>query len=200
MTSKNTVQKTLTRMKDIQEEVELAKERFRKGEPAIPIIDPREPIVDQLIENLTIIKAQQKNVIIMQYAIIGEMLLSRATSLPSGMWSSEEDLMKFIAEVFKGEFESILYLRNMTPSSFKKLQERERKELLKSQKRKLKLEGHDPKELPRNKKRRISDADTTDTFQEWLDGNLEFLDGLLAPVEGSGTDLISAAPDYGTDA
>jgi hypothetical protein len=190
--------RTLTRIKEIKEEVEAAKERFRKREPVIPVINPREPIAEQLLDNLTIIKAQQKNVIIMQYAIIGEMLSSEATPIDSGMWSSEEDLMKFIAEIFKGEFESILHLRNMTPSSFKKLQGSDRKILLNSQKRKLKLEGHDPKELPRNKKRRISDAETTDTFQEWLDGNLEFLDGLLAPVEGSGTDLISAPPDCGT--
>ena len=88
--------------------------------------------------------------------------------------------MRFIAELFKGEPEAILYLWNIRPRSLKKLKRKERKVVLIAQKYKSEELNHS--ELKKNKKRKINDVESEDLFEKWLNGEVDFLEGILAPV------------------
>jgi hypothetical protein len=103
----------LLTVKEIQKEIEEAKERFRRKDPVIPSLnleDPDRSIPEQLIDNLILVKSQEKNVAMTQYYHLGELLNEGHYKLPPGQWTQEEPVMRFIAELFKGEPEVILHL------------------------------------------------------------------------------------------
>ena len=62
----------------------------------------------------------------------------------------------------------------------KKLKRKERKVVLMAQKHKS--EEHTPPELKKNKKRKINDVESEDLFEKWLNGEVNFLERILAPV------------------
>jgi hypothetical protein len=175
----------LLTVKEIQKEIEEAKERFRRKDPIIPSLnleDPDKSILEQLIDNLILVKSQEKNVAMTQYYHLGKLLNEGHYKMPPGQWTQEEPIMRFIAELFKGELEAILHLRNIRPRSLKKLERKKRKVVLAAQKPKLKLEEHPPSEPKKTKKRKINDVEPKDLFEAWLNGEVDFLEGILAPV------------------
>src|SRR5437588_9649830 len=104
---------TLLTIKEIQKEIKEAKERFRRKDPVIPLLnlkDPDKSILEQLIDNLILVKSQEKNVAITQYYYLGELLNEGHYKMPPGQWTQEESIMRFIAELFKREPEAILHL------------------------------------------------------------------------------------------
>ena len=88
--------------------------------------------------------------------------------------------MRFIIELFKGEPEVILYLWNIRLRFLKKLERKERKVVLMAQKHKS--EELNLPELKKNKKRKINDVESEDLFEKWLNGEVDFLEGILALV------------------
>src|SRR5437588_10833415 len=100
--------------------------------------------------------------------------------MPPGQWTQEKSIMRFIAELFKGEPEAILHLRNIRPRSLKKLEKKERKVVLMAQKHKSKKPT--PPELKKNKKQKINDVESEDLFEKWLNSEVNFLEGILASV------------------
>ena len=142
--------------------------------------DPDKSILEQLIDNLILVKSQEKNVAMTQYYYLGELLNEGHYKIPPGQWTQEEPIMRFIAELFKGEPEAILHLRNIRPRSLKKLERKERKVVLMAQKHKSKKPT--PPELKKNKKQKINDVESEDLFEKWLNGEVDFLEGILAPV------------------
>ena len=47
---------------------------------------------------------------------------------------------------------------------------------------KHKSEEPTPPELKKNKKRKINDIESEDLFEKWLNGEVDFLEGILAPI------------------
>jgi hypothetical protein len=191
------IRKPLTTCQEIQGEIDLSKERFRRQDPLLPPLVPDDMIEEQLINNLILVDAQKKNQTLLHYAMIGEFIkkdLVNVALLPK-KWSGDIEVMKLLAEIYDGELGAILHLRNVNPRSLKTFSRKIHRTIIKSQKRKLKLEGHEPVVLKSNKKRKISDASEGDTFNAWLEGKVEFLDGILSPVQDSGTNLSVPAPD-----
>ena len=88
--------------------------------------------------------------------------------------------MKFIAKLFKREPEAILYLQNIRLRSLKKLERKKRKAVLIAQKHKS--EEYTPLEFKKNKKQKIDEVELKDLFEKQLDGEVDFLEGILAPV------------------
>ena len=88
--------------------------------------------------------------------------------------------MRFIVKLFKGEPEVILHLQNIRSRSLKKLERKERKVVFMALKYKSKEPT--PPELKKNKKQKINDVESEDLFEKWLNGEVDFLEGILAPV------------------
>src|SRR4051812_928534 len=147
---------------DILEEVYLAKERHRRNEEIIPSLDPRRSLTEQLSVNLQIIQAQKNNPAIMQYAIMGEYAINQGIEVTPDLWPSELEIMKFVARLFEGEYQAILYLRHVTPRMLRTLNKGKRKAMLKAQKRKLEFHEANPDNTGHtNKKRRLTEKEET---------------------------------------
>jgi hypothetical protein len=178
---------------ELQDEIQAAKDRhYREDLVLPPLVDTNQVNIEtQLIDNLILIRTQKYNTVLLQLAIMRKFLLEEKTTTMHDLWYSEQETMKYLAQVFEDDPLAILHLRNVSPSMFRSLNKGKKKALLKNQKRQLEI--HEAKEDTTErtgKKRRINDhQETQEYIGAFLDEEIEFQNGLWNFGEGSGSNL-----------